>query len=246
MKALILAAGYATRLYPLTVEYPKPLLKVEQRPIIDYIVDKVKTVEAIDEIIVVTNSKFISSFKRWADEVQLDRPLTLVDDLTKDHADRRGAIGDMHFVIKQRHIEDDLLVVGGDNLFDGGLLEFFSFAQGKESNPVIGVYDIKHKEQSGKYGVIKMDAENRIVDFEEKPKAPKSTLIAMCLYYFAKDKLGLIEEYLDTKTDKHDATGFYIEWLINRVPVYGFVFGGRWYDIGDHEFYNEAKRSFLK
>ena len=244
MKALILAAGYATRLYPLTIEYPKPLLEVRHRPIIDYIIDKVKTTETIDEVIVVTNSKFISSFKKWATGLQFNRPLTLVDDLTKDHADRLGAIGDMHFVINQRHIKDDLLVVGGDNLFDGKLTEFLSFAQDKKSNPIIGVYDIKHKEQASKYGVIKMDAENRIVDFEEKPKTPKSTLIAMCLYYFPRDKLGLMQEYLDTKTDKHDATGFYIEWLINRAPVYGFIFGGRWYDIGDHKFYNEAKATF--
>ena len=244
MKALILAAGYATRLYPLTKEYPKSLLKVGARSIIDYIIDKLCVIQDIDEIIVVTNSKFISVFRKWADETKSSKKITLVDDLTKDHADRRGAIGDMNFVIEDRHIDDDVLIVGGDNLFDSQLREFLSFAKGKSPSPVIGVYDIKNKEQSTKYGVIKMDQDNRIIDFEEKPKIPKSTFIAMCLYYFAKEKLALIKEYLDTKTDKHDATGFYIDWLRKKDKVYGFIFSGKWYDIGHHEFYHEANKNF--
>jgi len=245
MKALILAAGYATRLYPLTKEYPKSLLKVGARSIIDYIIDKLCVIQDIDEIIVVTNSKFISVFRKWADETKSSKKITLVDDLTKDHADRRGAIGDMNFVIEDRHIEDDVLIVGGDNLFNSQLREFLSFAKGKSPSPVIGVYDIKNKEQSTKYGVIKMDQDNRIIDFEEKPKIPKSTFIAMCLYYFAKEKLALIKEYLDTKTDKHDATGFYIDWLRKKEKVYGFVFSGKWYDIGHYEFYHEANQTFM-
>lgn len=244
MKALILAAGYATRLYPLTKEHPKSLLKVGRRPIIDYIIDKLCLIQDIDEIIVVTNSKFISVFRNWADQTKSSRKITLVDDLTKKHADRRGAIGDMNFVIEDRHIEDDLLIVGGDNLFDGQLHEFLSFAKRKSPGPVIGVYDIKNKEQATKYGVIRMDEDNRIIDFQEKPKIPKSTLIAMCLYYFAKEKLALIKEYLDTKTDKHDATGFYIDWLSKKEKVYGFVFSGKWYDIGHYEFYQEANKTF--
>jgi len=244
MKALVLAAGYATRLYPLTKEFPKPLLTVRERPIIDYIIDKLDKVKDIDEIIVVTNNKFISLFKKWADEIESQKRISLVNDLTKSHEDRRGAIGDMNFVLEKEHINDNLLVIGGDNLFDGDLGDFISFAKAHRPNPVIGTYDIKDKLQAKKYGVIRMDKKNQLIDFKEKPDKPNSTLVAMCLYYFPKERLSLIKKYLDIKHDKHDATGFYIDWLRKEVPVYGFAFEGRWYDIGHHQFYNEAKQKF--
>jgi glucose-1-phosphate thymidylyltransferase len=244
MKALILAAGYATRLYPLTKEYPKPLLKVGERPIINYIIEKLETLKEIDEIIVVTNSKFMPQFRRWRIALKSHKRISLADDLTKSHEDRRGAIGDMNFVINKKRLRDDLLVVGGDNLFDGSLRGFLSFAK-DNPHPLIGAYDIKDIRQARKYGVIKLDKKNRLIDFKEKPKNPRSTLIAMCLYYFPKKNLGLIKEYLNNRIDKYDATGFYIDWLRKKVSVYGFVFDGRWYDIGDHQFYHEAKEKFL-
>lgn len=250
MKALILAAGYATRLYPLTKEYPKALLKVKEKPIINYIINKLEVINEISEIIVVTNSKFISQFRKWKSELHTQKSVSLVDDLTKNHRDRRGAIGDMNFAIVKKRIRDNLLVIGGDNLFDNDLKGFFSFAKNKRPNPIIGAYDIKDICKVKHYGVIKLDSKFKIVDFKEKPKKPKSTLVAMCLYYFPREKLGLIKEYLNpvrnTQTNQHDASGLYIDWLRERVPVYGFVFGGRWYDIGDYKFYNEAKERFLK
>ena len=246
MKALILAAGYATRLYPLTKEYPKPLLTIEDRPIIDYIIDKLKIVKAIDEIIVVTNGKFISLFKDWAESIEIKVPLTLVDDLTKDLNDRRGAIGDMYFVIEKKRLKDDLLVIGGDNLFDSALNDFLAFTKAHATNAVIGAYDIKDKGEAKKYGVLKLDAKNKVVDFREKPNQPQSTLIAMCLYYFPKEKLGRVKEYLDSCTEKRDATGFYIDWLRKKESVYGFVFRKKWYDIGDYEFYHEAQEKFQR
>jgi glucose-1-phosphate thymidylyltransferase len=280
MKALVLAAGYATRLYPLTKEYPKPLLTVGQRPIIDYIIDKLETLDGIDEIIVVTNSKFISYFKEWVARRKTKKRISLVDDLTKDQKARRGAIGDMDFVINKKGLKDDLLVIGGDNLFDGGLKDFLLFAKANEPHPVIGAYNIKDMHEAAKYGVIKLDKNNRVIDFQEKPALPETTLVAMCLYYFPKEKLGLVKEYLDTRTDKprpslkystslkeergsprpsskyktslkeergkHDATGFYIDWLRKQEAVYGFIFAGRWYDIGHPEFYEEAQKGFLK
>lgn len=244
MKALILAAGYATRLYPLTKEYPKPLLKIKQKPIINFILEKLERINEIDEIIVITNTKFISRFSSWAKGIKTNRPLSLVDDLTLNLADRRGAIGDMNFAINKKHIRDDLLVIGGDNLFDGGLEDFLSFAKVHKTNPVIGVYNIKKKEEARKYGAVKLDSKNRVIDFQEKPLMPKTTLVAMCLYYFPKEKLGLIREYLKKKNTKYDATGFYIDWLRKNIPIYGFVFNGRWYDIGDPKFYKEAKEKF--
>ena len=246
MKALILAAGYATRLYPLTKQFPKPLLKVEKRPIIDYILDKLQGLSDIDEIMVVTNSKFISPFRQWAKTKKTQRRIEIIDDLTRNHTDRRGAIGDMLFVLQQKRLQDDLLIIGGDNLFDSDLNDFISFAKKNRPHPVIGVYDITDLSHASKYGIVKLDAKKRIVDFKEKPKVAKSTLVAMCLYYFPKERLNLIKEYLNLKTGKHDASGLYIDWLRKKVTVYGFLFQGRWYDIGDHHFYHSVKGNFTK
>lgn len=244
MKALILAAGYATRLYPLTKKYPKPLLEVNRRPIINYIVDKLETIDEIDEIVVITNSKFISKFRSWALGLHCKKRITLVDDLTNDLNDRRGAIGDMNFAIIKKRISDDLLVIGGDNLFSEDLNKFLSFAQGTKGKPSIGVFDIKNKREAKKYGIVKLDTRKQITDFTEKPKKPKSTLVAMCLYYFPKQKLGLLKKYIKVHSVGRDAAGFYIDWLRKETPVYGFVFDGNWYDIGDFKFYNKAKTSF--
>lgn len=243
MKALILAAGYATRLYPLTKEYPKPLLEVGKRPIINYILDKLESLEEIDEILVVTNSKFMPKFKKWRSKLHRKKRISLIDDLTKSNSDRRGAIGDMTFVINKKRLKDDLLVMGGDNLFSGDLKNFSFFIK-DNPNPVIGAYNIKNVRKSRNYGVIKLNKKNMVIDFKEKPKNPKSTLIAMCLYYFPKGKLNLIKEYFCRSKETCDATGFYIDWLRKRVPVYGFVFDGFWYDIGNHKFYREAKQRF--
>lgn len=245
MKALILAAGYAKRLYPITKDYPKPLLQVGDKPIIDYIIDKLEAVAEINEIIVVTNSKFISRFKVWAAKHPVKKRISLVDDLTKSNSDRLGAIGDMNFAINKKRIKDDLLVIGGDNLFDGNLNDFLDFTKNRRNKPVIGVYNIRDLHAAKEYGVVKLDKEKRVIEFEEKPKQPKSALVAMCLYYFPKKKIKLIKEYLDAKTEHHDATGFYINWLTNRESVFAFVFHGRWYDIGLHKFYEQAKHGFV-
>ncbi|MFH0791029.1 MAG: nucleotidyltransferase family protein [Candidatus Omnitrophota bacterium] len=245
MKALILAAGYATRLYPLTKEYPKPLLEINKRPLIDYILEKIEHLKDITEIIIVTNSKFIAKFRDWKKRVEIKKKLSIVNDLTYSLDDRRGAIGDIAFVIEKKRIKDDLLVIGGDNLFDADIKSFVSFAKNKKSTPVIGVYDIKDRTKTNKYGVIKLDNENKIIDFKEKPKSAASTLVAMCFYYFPKNKLGAIKEYLNSQSNKRDATGFYIDWLRKREDIYGYIFTGNWYDIGDVKFYHEAKEKFI-
>ena len=246
MKALILAAGYATRLYPLTKEYPKPLLEVEKRPIIDYIFDKLSAVAQIDEIIVVTNSKFVYQFKEWAAQKKSRQVISVVDDLTTSNEDRLGAIGDINFAVEHVKIDEDLLVVGGDNLFDGDLNGLLVFAKNNAPHPVIGVYDIQDVSHASRYGVVHLNDNSKVIDFREKPSNPESSLVAMCLYFFPKERLGLIGEYLASKAQKRDATGFYIDWLRNRVPVFAYTFHGRWYDIGDHKFYNEANKQFNK
>ncbi len=246
MKALILAAGYAVRLYPLTKQYPKPLLEIGGKAIIDYIIDKIECLDEVDEIVIVTNSKYFPLFKKWAAKKKTVKKISLIDDLTSTLEDKRGAIGDMDFAINAVKINDGLLVIGGDNLFEGSLKDFLLFAKKIKSYPVIGIYDIKDLKQADKYGVIKLDKKNKVIDFKEKPKVPESSLVAMCLYYFPKAKLRLVKEYLSSKKNKSDATGFYIDWLSSNYSVYGFVFKKQWYDIGDKSFLNKAKQSFSK
>ena len=245
MKALILAAGYATRLYPITKKYPKSLLEVNGRPIIDYIIDSLKQVREIDEIIVITNSRFFALFKKWKAKKTYGKNIVIVDDQTLDNESRLGAIGDMNFAIKTRSIKDDLLVIGGDNLFGKEVVDFLDFAKKKKS-PSIGIYDIGDLSNAMHYGVVTLDKNKKITGFQEKPKRPKTSLVAMCLYYFPKERIALIKEYLHNRLRSNDATGLYIDWLRKRLSVYGFVFNSFWFDIGSHSSYHSAKKRFLK
>jgi glucose-1-phosphate thymidylyltransferase len=245
VKALILAAGYATRLYPLTKKFPKPLLKVKGRPIIDYILDKLELVGSIDEIYIVTNSKFIAEFRKWAKTVNSSKKITLVDDLTKSNQDRLGAIGDINFVTKNKKVREDLLVIGGDNLFSGSLQGFLAAARKNKAATSLGLYRLKRKNDASRYGVARLDKSKRVISFQEKPEHPDSNLVAMCLYYISKKYLNLIKVYLENKKSKADATGSYIAWLKDRVSVYGYVFSGSWFDIGDYKYLNAAKGKFI-
>ena len=244
MKALILAAGYATRLFPLTKKYPKPLLEVKGRPIINYIIEKIELVSGINEIYVVTNSKFISDFRKWAKTLKSSKKITLVDDLTKNNLDRLGAIGDIQFVIEKKKIQDDLLIVGGDNLFNGSLKGFLDATAKNIAPAAIGLYKLKHKSDACRYGVVKLDRLKKIVSFQEKPAKPNSNLVAMCLYYISKKYLKTIGIYMQSEKIKADATGSYIAWLKDRVNVLGYVFSGSWFDIGDYKYLNSAKEKF--
>lgn len=246
MKALILAAGYATRLYPLTKEYPKPLLEVKGRPIINYIVAKLEAIAGIDEIYIVTNSKFILDFSRWLRSVESPKKITLIDDLTKNNRDRLGAIGDINFAVKRQNVRDDLLVIGGDNLFSGSLKGFFDSSVKRKPAASLGLYRLKQKKDASRYGVVKLDNQKKVISFEEKPGKPQSSLVAMCLYYIPKDCLSLIKDYIRDKKRRADTTGGYIAWLKEKIDVYGYEFSGSWFDIGDYKYLNAAKKNFAQ
>lgn len=234
MKALILAAGYGTRLYPITKHIPKPLLVVQGKPIVNHLIEKVHAVKDIDEVFVITNDKFYSSFKNWqvaAKEVFKGLSIKVINDGSTSPEDRKGAMGDVGFVVRERDVKDDLLVLGGDNLFDESLEKFVKFSLSENRKATIGLFDINDKKHASKFGVVDLDGDGRLVYFEEKPKSPKSSLIAMCLYYFSAESLELIFKYLK-ETSHHDTTGDFINWLHKKIPVYGFIFKGRWDDIG--------------
>ncbi len=235
MKAIILAAGYATRLRPLTDTWAKELLPVGGRPIIDRIVDAVTAVELVDEIHVVTNARKVDAFARWAE----GRDVIVHDDGTSSNDDRLGAIGDMLFVVEQTGLDDDLLVIAGDNLFEFSLAEFAAFWRSKGTASAVAVRDVGSLELAAHYGIVALDDEARVVDFEEKPADPPSTLAATATYLFHREHARLIETYLEGEHGA-DQPGRFVGWLQRREPVYGWVFDDTWYDIGNHEQLLEA------
>ena len=246
MKALILAAGYAIRLQPLTLNTPKPLLEVGGRKIIDRIIGKILNIKKLDEICVVTNRRFYPNFQEWVKASGREKKISLVDDGTLTNETRLGAIRDMGLAIKEKSIDDDLLVIAGDNLFEMDMKAFINFAASKVSGVSVALYDVGSLDAAKKYGVVSIDRTGKVVEFEEKPQAPKSTLISTGIYYFPKEHVGGIGRYLKTEGAKLDAPGYYIKWLSANGNVYGFSFSQKWYDIGDLESYRKADEEYTK
>jgi len=235
VRALILAAGYATRLRPLTDTWAKELLPVGGRPIVDRIVDNLGEVAEIDEIHLVTNARKAPWFHEWA----TGREVTIHDDGTTSNDDRLGAIGDMLFVIDRIGAEDDLLVIAGDNLFDFRLSDLVAFWQTKGVASAVAVRDVGSLELARRYGIVDLDPNGRIRSFVEKPIDPPSTLAATATYLYHREHVGLIRTYVESEANA-DQPGRLVAWLHRREPVYGWVFTEPWYDIGDHEQLLEA------
>lgn len=246
MKVLILAAGYATRLYPLTITQPKPLLTVAGKPMIDYVLDNLAPIEGIDQVLIVTNHKFAPHFQKWADQYHEAHSssfrFTIINDGSTDDSNKLGALGDLHLVLKKENINDDLIVVAGDNLFSESLEAFGAFCREKDA-PVLGVYDVGSLEQARKYGVVDVDSNGNIQAFVEKPEVPPSTLIGIALYYYPKSVLPKIFEYI-AEGNNPDQPGRLIQWLYSKVPVRTWSVPGIWYDIGSKETLEEANRIF--
>ena len=231
MKGLILAAGYGTRLYPLTLDRPKPLIKVGGRPILDRLLRKFEEIDACDEVFIVTNNKFFNMIDDWVKSRTFILEVTTVNDQTNSNDDRLGAIGDIDLVFKESKIDDDVLVVAGDNLYEFEILDFLNYS--KENNKInVALYDIKETALAKKYGIVVTNSSRKVVDFQEKPQEPKSTLASTGIYYMPKASLSLVSEYMETDAIK-DAPGNFIKWASETNEVYGFVFTEGWYDIGD-------------
>lgn len=229
MKVVVLAAGYATRLQPLTDTIPKPLLPVGGRPIVDWILENARAVPEIDAVHLVTNSRFAGQFGVWA------APLDVVvhDDGTSTNEDRLGAVGDLQLAIERGGIDDDLLVVAGDNLFDYRLGDFVAAWRRHEAASAVAVYDCGDLELATHYGVVELGEDDRIEYFIEKPDDPPSTLAATATYLYPRAHLPFIRRYLD-EGHAPDQAGSLVAWLYSREPVYGYRFAGEWFDIGNH------------
>ena len=237
MKAVILAAGYATRLRPLTDDIPKHLLPVGGRPMLDGVLDRVREIEEVDAVHLVTNSRFAPQFAGWAAR----HGVTVHDDGTTSNEDRLGAVGDLRLVIEDAGLEDDeLIVLAGDNLFDFSLPRFGQWWRAKpQPASAVPLHDVGDLELATSYGIAEIDAADRIVSFVEKPSDPPSTLASTLIYLLPPAHVRLVATCLDEGLSP-DHAGSFLGWLAGREPVYGYRFEGSWYDIGNHDQLLEA------
>ena len=244
MKAIILAAGYATRLYPLTLHTPKALLPIGEKPIIDYIIDEMDLIRELDEIFVVTNSLFADDFTKWAKTVKSSKKITVLDDGTTSDETKKGAIGDIAFAAEKAGIDDELLVIAGDNFFTYSLREYVDYFHEKDRDCVcVKVWE--DEKSLSQFGIALLDEKGMVLDIEEKPAHPKSNTVVFAAYLYKKETVPLFREYLDAG-NKPDAPGNFPAWLYHRKEVYAYTFDGECYDIGTPESYREVCEMFKK
>ncbi len=247
MNVLILAAGYATRLYPLTLNKAKPLLEVAGKPMIERIIEQLGAVSDLGTIYVVTNAKFAAQFEHWAGELKKQSPgvrIKIVNDGSTSDDDKLGAIGDINLVVAKESLGgDDLIVIAGDNLFTHPLDGFIKYVQGREA--VVAVFDVGSLEAMKKYASVTLNDAGVITRFQEKPQNPESTLAALALYYYSRSVLPFIQKYLSDGNNP-DQPGRFLEWLYTRKPVDTFQIKGQWLDIGSKETLEEADRLFRR
>ncbi|MBI3322489.1 MAG: nucleotidyltransferase family protein [Candidatus Omnitrophica bacterium] len=243
MIALILAAGYGTRMYPLTEQTPKALLPLGGSSILGMILRKLAPSElGVKQIVLVSNHRFTEAFQQWASHTRVPAPMTVLDDGSTSDADRLGSVGDLAFAIREAKVDDDLLVLGSDNLFDAKLTDFMEFAR-ERGGITLGAYELPDLSLASKYGVLSVDPSGRIAAFEEKPARPQSRYISTAIYFFPRRAVPRVLEYVSSSKTA-DTLGSFISWLISLESVYAFRFQGRWFDIGDIASYKHAQETF--
>lgn len=239
MKCLILAAGYATRLYPLTENFPKPLLKVQGKAILDWLIDDIEKSGLIDEYVVISNHKFAEHFKSWAKERE---KIIVVDDGTNSNETRLGAVKDIQFAIEKLALDDDMLVIAGDNLLDFSLNEFIGYAKEKNTSCIMRYYE-PEEARLHKSGVVTIDDNGKILKIVEKPAEPESHWCCPPFYYYTNEDTRLIQKGIDAGCGT-DAPGSYIAWLSTQVTVHAMEMSGRRYDIGNLESYRKVEEEY--
>jgi glucose-1-phosphate thymidylyltransferase len=227
MKVIIPLGGFGLRLYPLTKDYPKAFLKIHGKTLLDYTIDKINEIEEVSEIILVTNNKFYNQFLEWKDTRKEN--IKIINNGINTDQELSSGLGNLLIAINNEEIDDDILVIGGDNFFECSLREIYEIFK-KEQKDIAILYDIKDIEKAKSLGVAKL-LDNLIENFEEKPQNPKSTICSTSAYFYRKDTLNLIREM--KKTSPHGNIGSVIEFLYKNVPVYGYVVKEKWVDIND-------------
>lgn len=244
MKCILLCAGYATRLFPLTENFPKALLEIGKRPLLDYIVDEVNTINEVDDIYLITNAKYAPHFEKWAKKKNNIKKITVINDGTTSNTDRLGAIGDIKYTIDKMKIQDDLLIIAGDNLFTFKLKDMMDYYN-KVKVPVVSVKEINDKNVLKGLAVVAADENNTMTDCVEKPEDPKSNLGAYAEYIYPKQIIEMIDQYINEGNNK-DAPGNLVSWLYKRTTVKVFKFDGECYDVGTHESLKEVNEIYSK
>ena len=240
MKCLILAAGYATRLYPLTENYPKPLLKVGEKTILDWLVDDIDGAGLVDEYVVISNHKFASRFEDWAKTKE--QKITVVDDGTSSNETRLGAVRDIQYAIDTLALDDDMLVIAGDNVLDFSLTKFVSYAKEKGTSCIMRYYEETEKKLQ-KCGVVCVDENDLITEMEEKPAQPKSHWCCPPFYYYTREDAKLVKVGIEGGCGV-DAPGSYIAWLCTQTKVHAMEMPGKRYDIGNLESYAKVQEEY--
>ncbi len=240
MKCLILAAGYATRLYPLTENFPKPLLEVQGKTILDWLIDDIDSLGVVEEYVVISNHKFAHHFDKWAAEKS--PKVTVVDDGTSSNETRLGAVKDIQFAIDALGIDDDMLVIAGDNLLDFSLTKFIKYASEKQTSCIMRYYEAS-VEKLKKCGVVCIDGNDKILEMTEKPAEPKSNWCCPPFYYYTKDDAKLVEKGINGGCGV-DAPGSYIAWLCTQTTVHAMEMPGKRYDIGNLESYKKVQEDY--
>ena len=240
MKCLILAAGYATRLYPLTENFPKPLLEVGGKTILDWLIDDIDTLGEIDEYVVISNHKFAHHFEAWA--AKKCQPITVLDDGTTSNETRLGAVRDIQFAIDTLGLCDDMLVIAGDNLLDFTLTAFIKYAKEKNTSCIMRYYEPR-EERLHKCGVVEIDENDKILTMEEKPANPRSNWCCPPFYYYTREDARLVKEGIDSGCGV-DAPGSYVAWLCTKTSVHAMEMPGKRYDIGNLESYEKVQKEY--
>lgn len=241
MKCLILAAGYATRLYPLTENFPKPLLKVGDKTILDWLVDDIDTARIIDEYVVISNHKYASHFENWAKTKK--QKISVVDDGTSTNETRLGAVRDIQYAIDALGIDDDMLIIAGDNVLDFSLTKFLAYAENKNTSCVMRYYEPEHKKLL-KSGIVTVDDNDVVTNMTEKSPEPATHWCCPPFYYYTKDDAGMIERAIGEGCGV-DAPGSFIAWLCKHSTVCSMEMPGKRYDIGDIESYEKVKSEYM-
>jgi glucose-1-phosphate thymidylyltransferase len=240
MKCLILAAGYATRLYPLTENFPKPLLEVKGKTILDWLIDDIDTLGAVDEYVVISNHKFAHHFEKWAAEKT--QKVTVVDDGTSTNETRLGAVKDIQYAIDKLCLDDDMLVIAGDNLLDFSLTEFIKYAKEKNSSCIMRYYEA-NEQKLLKCGVVTIDENDKILEMTEKSPTPATHWCTPPFYFYTKEDAKLVQVGIDAGCGI-DAPGSYIAWLCKQTDVYAMEMPGKRYDIGNLESYEKVQQEY--
>ncbi len=242
MLAVVLAGGFAKRLWPLTKDTPKPLLDVGGKPIIEHVMEKILEIRDVDKVLVSTNKRFEKHFKDWLGKAEFNKPVKLITEPTVNENEKLGSIGGLKFLIEKERIDDNMLVVAGDNLFMFSLVGAYDFFKERKVT-VNALYDAKSIKVAREQGTVLIDGNNRFISFEEKAENPKSTLISLGIYFFPRGNVKLIPLYVE-QGNNPDKMGYFIQWLMENYDVYGYIFQEKWFDIGWPESLEEARKEF--